>query len=191
MPDLKPTTALGAQTSRRARHGMLRLEENSGLALASLSLRRNGKEPSPFDLILPGPGKWVQHGPISALWTGQGQWLIEAVDRAETDFVVELAELCPSCSVTEQTDGFVAFEVYSDAGAAPIAALMQKLVNLDPSTFGQGSATRTGMEHMSVFVIRRAPERLAILGMRSAAETLWHVIETAIRRQVELSSATT
>lgn len=190
MPDLKPTTALGAQTSRRARHGTLRLEENSGLALASLSLRRNVKEPAPFDLTLPGPGKWVQHGPVSAFWTGQGQWLIEAIDRAETDFAAELAEFCPSSSVTEQTDGFVAFEIYSDAGEVPIAALMQKLVNLDPSTFGQGTATRTGMEYMNVFVIRRAPERLAILGMRSAAETLWHVIETAIRRQAEFFSAT-
>jgi sarcosine oxidase subunit gamma len=42
---------------------------------------------------------------------------------------------------------------------------------------------------MSVFVIRRAPDRLAILGMRSAAETLWHVIETASRRQAELLGA--
>ena len=189
MPDLKPTTALGAQTSRRARHGTLRLEENSGLALASLSLRRNVKEPVPFDLTLQGPGKWVQQGPVSAFWTGPGQWLIEAADRAETDFAAELTSLCPSCSVTEQTDGFVAFEIESDAGEAPIVALMQKLVNLDPSVFGQGTATRTGMEHMSVFVIRRAPDRLAILGMRSAAETLWHVIETAIRRQAELLGA--
>lgn len=184
MPDLKPTTALGAQTPRHVRHGSLRLEENWGLALASLSLRSGAMVPSPFDLTLPGPGKWVRQGSVSAFWVGQGQWMIEAEDRAETDFAAELAGLCPSCSITEQTDGFVAFEIYSEAGEAPIVALMQKLVNLDASAFEAGSATRTGMDHMSVFVIRRAPDRLAILGMRSAAESLWHGIETAIRRQV-------
>lgn len=185
MPDLKPTTALGGQTPKKAHHGALRIEENAMLALASLALRRGACEPSPFGLTLPGPGKWSRNEEVSALWTGQGQWLIEAVDRAETDFSAELATLCPASSVTEQTDGFVAFEIESDRGEAPIAALMRKLVNLDPLTFGEGSATRTGMEHMSVFVIRRAPERLAIIGMRSAAQTLWHVIETAARRQAE------
>lgn len=188
MPDLKPTTALGAQTTRQARHGShgsLLLRENWGLALASLSLRRDVTEPSPFNLTLPGPGKWVRQGSVSAFWIGQGQWIIEAEDRAETDFAAELAGLCPSCSVTEQTDGFAVFEIDSDAGEGPLVALMQKLVNLDLSTFDAGSATRTGMDHMSVFVIRRAPDRLAVLGTRSAAESLWHVIETAIRRQAQ------
>jgi heterotetrameric sarcosine oxidase gamma subunit len=188
VPDLKPTTALGGQTPMTARHGALRIEENTMLALASLALRRGASEPSTFGLTLPGPGKWIANGKVSALWTGQDQWLIEAVDRAETDFAAELSALCPASSVTEQTDGFVAFEIGSDKGEAPIAALMRKLVNLDPLAFGAGSATRTGMEHMSVFVIRRAPERLAIIGMRSAAQTLWHVIETAARRQAELSA---
>ncbi len=186
MPDLKPTTALGGPTPVTARHGALRIEENAMLALASLALRRGAGEPSPFGLTLPGPGKWADNGKVSAFWTGQGQWLVEAVDRAETDFTAELAALCPAASVTEQTDGFVAFEIVSDKGEAPVEALMRKLVNLDPLAFGKGSATRTGMDHMSVFVIRRAPERLAIIGMRSAAQSLWHMIETAARRQAEL-----
>lgn len=188
MPDLKPTTALGGQTPSKARHGALHIEENTMLALASLALRRGGSTPSPFGLTLPAPGKWIDNGTVSALWTGQGQWLIEAIDRAETDFAAELAALCPTSSVTEQTDGFVVFEIESDQGEAPITALMHKLVNLDPLAFRAGSATRTGMEHVSVFVIRRAPQRLAIIGMRSAAKTLWHVIETAARRQAELAA---
>ena len=35
---------------------------------------------------------------------------------------------------------------------------------------------------MSVFVIRRSEDRLAVLGMRSAAGTLWHVLDAAAKR---------
>lgn len=185
MPDLKPLTALGGDAARIARHGALTAEENTGLALASLALRRDVAQPAPFGLALPGPGGWVREGDISALWTGPGQWLIEGHGRAETDFSADVTARCPGSSVTEQTDGFVVFEVRSSAGEAPILALMAKLVNLDSAQFGPGSASRTGLEHMSAFVIRRAADHLAVLGMRSAAGTLWHVLETAASRLAE------
>ena len=182
MPELKPTTALGGETARAVTHGAVAIEENAGLALASLALRRDGAAPSPFGLRLPGPGLWEGNGRAAALWTGPGQWLIEGPDRAEGDFAAEVAAACPGCPVTEQTDGFVVFEVRSAAGAEPVLALMEKLVNLDAARFGPGAATRTGLAHMSVFVIRRAADRLALMGMRSAAGTLWHALETAAAR---------
>lgn len=182
MPDLKPITALGGGTARAVKYGALTLEENTGLALASLALRRGAAEPAPFGLRLPGPGLWTSDGNAGALWTGPGQWLLEAPGRAETDFAADVVAACPGCSVTEQTDGFTAFEIRSAAGEAPILALMAKLVNLNPSRFGPGAATRTGLEHMSVLVIRRAADRLAVIGMRSAAATLWHALEIAAAR---------
>lgn len=182
MPELKPTTALGADKARNARHGVFTIEENTGLALASLALRRDSIQPAPFGLDLPGPGLWTGNDRAAALWMAPHQWLIEAEGRAESDFAAEVSAICPGCSVTEQTDGFVAFEIHSASGEAPIIALMAKLVNIDTSRFGAGSATRTNLEHLSVFVIRRAPDRLAILGMRSAAGTLWHALETAASR---------
>lgn len=185
MPDLKPLTALGGSTARAVSYGTLMLEENNGLAFASLALRRGIAEPSPFGLALPGPGRWAENDAAAALWTGPSQWLVEGPGRAETDFAAEVSTACPGCSVTEQTDGFVAFEVRSAAGKAPILALMAKLVNLDPSRFGPGTGTRTGLEHMSVFVIRRAADRLAVIGMRSAAATLWHALEIAVQRLAE------
>lgn len=185
MPDLKPITALGGATARTVKHGALTLEENTGLALASLALRREGAEPAPFSLALPGPGLWVENDSAAALWTGPGQWLVEGPGRAETNFAAEVSAACPGCSITEQTDGFVAFEICSTNGEAPILALMARLVNLDTSRFGPGAATRTGLEHMSVFVIRRAADRLAVIGMRSAAGSLWHALETAVQRLAE------
>lgn len=182
MPDLSPMTALGGTAHRSLRHGGLLLEETPGLALASLALRRGAAVPSPFGLTPPGPGGWVAGESAAAFWTGPGQWMIEGPGRAETDFAAEVARQCPGCSVTEQTDGFTGFEIVSEAGEAPIAALLEKLVNLDPVRLGPERATRTGLHHLTVFVIRRAPERLAVLGTRSAAGSLWHALEMAVRR---------
>jgi sarcosine oxidase subunit gamma len=182
VPDLISTTALGDAAPRTVQHGVLTLEENDSLALASLALRRGVSQPAPIGLALPGPGGWAETDGASAFWTGPDQWMIEAPGRAESNFAGELAAACPGCSITEQTDGFVAFEIRSLDGSEPIRALMSKLVNLDPKRFPAGSASRTGLGHMSVFVVRRASDHLAVLGTRSAAATLWHLLETAISR---------
>lgn len=182
MPDLKPVTALGGKAARSFSAGALSIDENDGLALASVALRRGAAQPAPFGLTLPEPGKWTEGGGVSAFWIGPDQWMIERHDGAHNDFAKEVSELCPGASVTEQTDGFAAFEIRSAGGEPAILALMAKLVNLDPAHFNPGSATRTGLHHMSVFVIRRAPDRLAILCMRSAAGTLWHALEAAASR---------
>ncbi|MFN3823391.1 MAG: sarcosine oxidase subunit gamma [Pseudorhodobacter sp.] len=182
MPDLVPLTALGGIAARKLVHGPLTLEEDPALALASLALRRGAARPAPFDLVLPEPGGWTRQGGIAAFWTGPDQWMIEAPGRAETDFAAGIAAQAPGCSITEQTDGFAAFEITSSEGEAPIHAVMEKLVNIDPARFLPGSATRTGLEHMTVFVIRRATDRLAVLGMRSAAGSVWHALENVVSR---------
>ena len=79
---------------------------------------------------------------------------------------------------TDQSDAWAVFDI---EGA--IEPLLEKLVNLDLATFGPGSATRTGLDHMGVFVIRRDHHRVAVMAMRSAAEYVWHILETAARRQ--------
>lgn len=180
MTDLSPISALGHAAPQAIRIGGLTITENTGLALASLALRQGGEEPQPFGLALPGPGDWVKAGSISAFWTGPGAWIIEADGRAEGDFAGALKAEAPGCSVSEQTDGWVVFEIAGDA--ATIEALLEKLVNLDAPRFAVGSARRTGLEHMSVFVIRRAEEQLAIMVMRSAAGSVNHAIETVARR---------
>ncbi|MFH5774795.1 sarcosine oxidase subunit gamma [Paracoccus sp. NGMCC 1.201697] len=177
MTDLQPICALGAPTPRTARFGGLSLAENSDLALASVALRRGGSAPA---LPQPGPGEWVEADGIAAFWTGPEQWMVEGPGRAETDFAAEIATRAPGASVTEQTDGFVAFEAEGPAPA--IVQLLERLVNVDAGRFGPGSATRTGFHHMSIFVIRRAENRLAILGMRSAAGTIWHGLAEAAER---------
>lgn len=185
MTDLTPITALGGAVPRSQRFAALTVTENSGLALVSLALRRGAAQPVPMGLALPKPGLWHAGNGIAAFWTGPGQWMIEAEGRAEEDVARDVKTLCPGCSVTEQTDGWAAFDIVSASGAGPVIALMEKLVNLDAAGFGPGKATRTGLDHMSVFVIRRTEDRLAIIGMRSLAGSLWHAIVTAAARLQE------
>lgn len=182
MNELVPITALGASKPVDRRFGPLRVTEDPDTALASLTLRRGTTRPAPMGLDLPEPGGWVAGHGIAAFWMAPDQWMIEAPGRAAEDFAAALAAETPGCSVTEQTDGWTVLEIASDAGDAPTRALLEKLVNLDAVAFTPGSATRTGLHHMGVFVIRRSPERLAIIGMRSLAAALWHALEEAAKR---------
>lgn len=178
MTELTPICALGAAVPQSRTIGAVTLTENAGLGLASLALRRDGKAPA-LGLTLPGHGGWVQGDGIAAFWTGPDQWMVEFPGQAEQDVAARLAG--SGLSVTEQTDGFAAFEI--TAPELVLVALMEKLVNVDPARFGPGSATRCGFHHMSVFVIRRAADRLAVLGMRSAAGTIWHALLDAAEQQ--------
>lgn len=181
MTDLGTTTALGLADAAEERLGAFTLRENADLALVSVALRRDTPLPTPFGLTLPGPGEWVAGDGVAAFWTGPGQWMIEAPGAAR-DIAAETALAAPGASVTEQTDAWVVFEIVSHQGGAAVARLLEKLVNLDAGRMCSGFATRTGLEHMSVFVIRRSEERLAVLGMRSAAGSLWHALADAAAR---------
>lgn len=186
MPDLAPLTALGATEPRRATHGALTLVERPDIALASLALRHGQPAPQPFGLALPEAGCLTGTDGFDACWTGPGQWMLAAPGRADEDFAARLAPEAPGCSVTEQTDAWVVFEINSGRGSAPLLALAEKLVNLPPSSLAPGRATRTGLHHMSVFILRPAEDRLAVMGMRSAAASLWHALDDTAKRRAAM-----
>lgn len=181
MTDLTPITALGGQTARAETFAALRIAEQTDLALASLTLRAGQIAPAPFGMTLPDVGGWTAQDGLAAFWTAPGQWMIEAEGRAAEDFAAALKTEAPKCSITEQTDGWVTFEITADHPAT-LEALMQKLVNLDPSHLSCGHAVRTGLEHMSVYLIRRSETCLAVMGMRTLADSLWHALATAAGR---------
>ncbi|MER9074251.1 sarcosine oxidase subunit gamma [Mesorhizobium sp. M0904] len=168
-----------------ASFGALDIGENPDLALASLALRRGATKPKALGLDLPGPGAWVAGQGASAFWVGPDQWMIEAEGRAKENFAAHLKETAPNFAVTEQTDGWIVLEIVSRAGTAPLEALLSKLVNIDFAQFGPGRATRTGLEHISCFVIRRSESHVAVVGSRSFAASLWHAVEMAAKRLEE------
>lgn len=182
MTDLSPITALGSSDPMDRRFGPLQITELPDVGLASLALLRGANLPAPMGLDLPGPGQSAGIRDVTALWTGPGQWMILAPGHALDDIAAQVATEAPGCAVTDQTDGWTVFQITSHGGEAPLAALMEKLVNLDLNSFAPGSATRTGLHHMSVFVIRRAADRVTVIGMRSLAGALWHALEENAER---------
>lgn len=180
MTDLTPITALGAQTARQETFGALTITENANLGIASLALRKEQEAPTVFGLKLPDVGKISGTDGTSAFWTSAGQWMIMGAGQGTSDFAKTVKDEAPACSVTEQTDGFAAFELTSDAET--LERLMTKLVNLPASAFSAGCAARTGLEHMTVFLVRPSETTLTVIGMRTFADALWHALSTAAKR---------
>ncbi|MBM2294323.1 sarcosine oxidase subunit gamma [Sulfitobacter pseudonitzschiae] len=182
MPDLTPLTALGHDQPQSVTYGNLTMGDCPDLALASLTLRRDAPVPLPFGLDLPGPGGYVASAEVAAIWTGPRQWMIEAKAKGCTDFAAQVKAQAPDAIVTEQTDGWAAFDITSPDGAA-IGRLLEKLVNIDPGTVSPGTASRTSLHHMNVLLVRPDPCCLRIWVGRSFAGSLWHAVIGAAARQ--------
>ena len=177
---LKPLTALGRSFLASDAVGPVVVAESMDTALASLAARR-GREAEVAGLAaeagipLPEPGQAVAHDPWGAFWVSPGMWFIEAPYATHEDIAAHLKPLfLEAASVTEQTDAWVRFEV---SGLLP--PLFERLCNLDLGRFPPGSATRTVIEHLGVYAIRRAPDRMTVLGPRSSAGSLHHALLAA------------
>ncbi len=182
MPDisLKSMTALGSDDALSETFGAITISERPEVAIASLAARSDAPDPiSVFGLSLPGPGEMVSGDGITIVWSAPRQWMILGEGRGEQDFASDVKAAAQDCSITEQTDGFVCIDLVSNSGAQPLQDLLMRLVNLDPARLAPGCATRTLLEHMSVFLIRYSERRVAILSMRSSAQSLWHALSTA------------
>ena len=75
-------------------------------------------------------------------------------------------------------------------GIWPVGAAVEALarhvpIDLRLSAFPLGAAARTPLYHMSMVLLRTAPDAFLILCFRSMAKTGWHEIETALRSLAE------
>ena len=179
---LKPLSALGREFLSVETIGPVTLAEDMDTALASLASRR-GREAEVADLAtqagipLPGPGQAAAQGLWGAFWVGPEMWMVEAPHGSHEDIAAHLKPIFgEAASITEQTDAWARFEV-----TGPLPPLFERLCNLDLWRFGSGSATRTMIEHLGVYAIRRAPNRMTLLGPRSSADALHHALVTAAR----------
>jgi sarcosine oxidase subunit gamma len=179
---LKPLSALGRPFLASDNLGPVTIAESMDTALASLAARR-GREAelraraAEAGLPLPGPGQAAAQGIWGAFWVSPEMWLLEAPFASHEDIVAQLKPLLgDAASLTEQTDAWVRFEV-----TGPLQPLFERLCNLDLARFAPGSATRTMMEHLSVYAIRRAPDAMTLLGPRSSAGSLHHALLAAAR----------
>lgn len=184
MTDLMPLTALGARQPRIDRVGTLTLTEAPELGLASLAARRAGAEvlaaplAQAFGLALPGPGMTSAGAEgTAAFWTGPGQWLVSAPLAAFPDLAASLkAAVGDAGSVTEQTDGWAAFEL-----AGPeLVPLFERLCNADLAAAPAGAALRSTLAHLAVILLPQGPGHLRLwTGRSSAADCHAAILATA------------
>jgi sarcosine oxidase, subunit gamma len=182
---LKPLLPLGGDAPRVETFDGFVLSENAGLALASLSCRHGRAAElakaslALFGIAMPGPGKFVSAPPYGIFWTGPEQWFIEAPFATHEDIARILrVGLRDTASVTEQTDGWVQFDVEG----ARVADVFERLCALDMRRMQTGEATRTLIEHLGCLVIcREAGRRFTVLGPRSSARSLHHALVSAAK----------
>lgn len=79
--------------------------------------------------------------------------------------------------MADQTGGFVVINVTGQKDT--LKTRLTKLLNIDPHALTAGCAVRTGLDHMTVFVLRQNDTTLTALGMRSFATSLWQSLTTA------------
>lgn len=183
MHDLQPLTALGGATARSDIVGVVTLTERPDIALASVTARRGHEKACRAHLTdvigaVPGPGNVQLHDSEAGFWMGPDSWMIGAPFASHEDLADQLAcRFGATASITEQTDAWVCF----DLQGAAMEDVMELLCAIDIRAMQTGDGTRTSIDHLGCFVLRRDPADLVrILGPRSAAGSLHHALLTAM-----------
>ncbi|MFT4148978.1 MAG: sarcosine oxidase subunit gamma [Paracoccaceae bacterium] len=124
----------------------------------------------PLGLTFPGPNAATTADDTLLVWTGRGQAALIGAPVPQG--------LSSAAAVTDQTDGWVALSL---TGPRADQALMRLIpLDLRETALPTGSATRSGLNHMPMILIRR-PEGFLIVTFRSMARTAWHELEEVLR----------
>jgi sarcosine oxidase subunit gamma len=180
---LKALTPLGHDAPETVTVGPLTITENTSFAMASLASRlgREGdvaKAASAAGIPLPGPGMSATGATYGAIWLGAEQWMLDAAFATHEDIRAALLPVFgDAASITEQTDAWVRF----DLTAPDLPALFERLCNLDTRAIPEGGATRTVIEHLGCYVVKRSATQISVIGPRSSAGSLHHALITGAK----------
>lgn len=185
MHDLASLTPLGATTPKTDQIGRVRISEVTDRALASVTARRGSltgftaAAETLFGMTLPAPGTSATGEVWTLIWTGPEQWFAEAPFASHEDIArIVKAGLGDTASVTEQTDGWVRFDLEGEA----VLDLLERLCPLATRSMKTGAATRSIIEHMGCLVIcREAGQRFSLIAPRSYAGSLHHALAATAR----------
>jgi sarcosine oxidase, subunit gamma len=180
---LKPLTALGHDVPEDIEIGPYLITERFDVALASVAVRRGRGDDlataaRAAGLPLPAPARAETGTPYSAFWVAPDMWFAEAPLSSHQDIAAHLkAALGDTASVTEQTDAWVRF----DLSAPDLAPLLERMTNIDIATAPEGYASRTVIDHLGCYLIKRAATEITLYGPRSSAANLLHAIEVTAK----------
>ncbi len=180
---LHQMTALGHTEPRVIDIGPYRITERFDVALASVATRRGrdadvATAAKASNVPLPMPAHAVVGVPFGAFWLAPDMWMVEAPYDSHGDIVAHLKSIFgDSASITEQTDAWVRF----DLSGQTLVALFERLSNLDLAALPDGYASRTVIEHLGCYLIRRGAGDVTLCGPRSSAGSLLHALEVTAK----------
>lgn len=181
--DLKPLTALGNDTPAAKTLGPYSFTERFDVALASVATRRGrdkdlAKAAKTAGLPLPAPARSVDGIPYSTFWVAPDMWFVEAPFASHENITDQLkTALGETASITEQTDAWVRFDI----SAADLSPLLERLSNLDLVSLPVGYASRTVIEHLGTYLIKRSETEVTLYGPRASAQSLLHALEVTAK----------
>jgi len=181
---LKAITALGGnQAQVDIIHG-LTITECPDWAIASVAARKDAEKPlaaafkKSMGLALPKSMKSKGKDGITVFWTGPNQYFVEAPIADNEGLAGRLAKaLKKTASVTEQTDGWVRFDVQG-TGCSDV---FERLCILDTRGMEKGAVSRTILEHSGCFILCRTHAYFSLYGPRSTAASIHHGLVTAAK----------
>lgn len=182
---MQTLTALGRHAPAMLEIGAIRVTERFDLALAAIACRK-GREldcataAKAAGVPLPGPACAETAGHCGAFWVAPAMWFVEAPFDSHEDIVAQLKPTFgDAASITEQTDAWVRFDITASDEARLLERLLERLCNVDFATAPDGFATRTVVEHLGCYLIRRGAGEVTLYGGRSSARSLLHAITVA------------
>ncbi|WP_391482260.1 sarcosine oxidase subunit gamma [Nereida sp. NH-UV-3] len=182
MHDLAPITAFGLAEPTVFATQSCQLMERPGIALASVAARL-GVEEACHSVILdllganaPDPAAWFASDIYSAFWMGPDQWMFSADFCDVEDIAARLkASFGETASITEQTDGWVAFDLTGE-----VEAVLELVCNVDMRTRSAGYASRVSIHHTGCFLLIEASDRVRVYAPRASAGSVFHGISQAM-----------
>ncbi|MEO6298324.1 MAG: sarcosine oxidase subunit gamma [Paracoccaceae bacterium] len=180
---MKPLTALGNDAPETHEIGPYRIVERLDVALASVAARRGrdddlARAADDVGLPLPAPARFAAGTVYSAFWVAPQMWFVEADYASHQDIVGMLKPaLGDAASLTEQTDAWVRFDISS----ADLTPLFERLSNVDLTLVPTGFASRTVIDHLGCYLVKRAADQVTVYGPRSSAASLLHMLEVTAR----------
>lgn len=179
---LSARTSFGATAAKVVSCGAVTLTERPDIVLASVAARAGQSEPVRTNIEsrcgAPCPVSGYLTGPPNAVfWTGPDQWMVMSDQAVDLPAALK-AEMGPAASVTDQTGGWVVF----DLKGQDLTQTLERLCNIDLNRFGSGRAQRSVIEHIPCFVLCETPNlSYRLLCGRSFALSFAHAIETAMQ----------
>jgi sarcosine oxidase, subunit gamma len=180
---VKSLTALGNDAPKTITIGHVTISERFDVALASVAVRRGrdkdlAKAAKTAGLPLPAAANSIAGKIYSTFWMTPEMWMVEAPFATHEDISAYLKQaLGETASITEQTDAWVRFDIASEN----LTPLMDRLCNIDLATKANGFASRTVIEHLGVYLIKRSDLEITLYGPRASAQSLLHALEVTAK----------